>query len=215
MATTEGNSITALDPQHAANDASPDALAQRAALANHRRNRKRKDRQKRNLQHKQDPVKVTMGQARRWLGNEQRKEDQGGISKKGFQDLFAWARQSELFWDGPLAGRGEMTEDAVEARSRFRAEWENAQKQQNRKKGLRDWWAYAPSLKERTGVSSKELRQLSKEQSMATEKGVEMIESVDEMEEDTANNAGDMVMGEALMEIETGDEGDGKGNMLM
>ncbi|KAL8788316.1 MAG: hypothetical protein Q9213_001713 [Squamulea squamosa] len=215
MATTEGNGIRAIDPQHPADGTSADAIAQRAAIANHRKNRKRKERQKTNMKHKRDHVKATMVQARRWLGNEQRKEDRGGISKQGFQDLFAWARQSELSWDGPVAGRGEMTADAVEARARFRAEWENARKQQDRKNGVRDWWTYAPSLKERTGVSSKELMELSKGKIVAKAREEEMVASGDQMEEDIAYDAGDVMMGEALVGGGMSIEHDGEGNLMM
>ncbi|KAL8675980.1 MAG: hypothetical protein Q9224_007341 [Gallowayella concinna] len=83
-------------------------------------------------------------QAGRWLNNEQRKEDKGGISKQGFRDLFAWAKHMDLP-DQP------MTADAEEAKCRYLHELENAKKEQQGRRGDRDWWAVVPSWSERTG----------------------------------------------------------------
>ncbi len=92
-----------------------------------------------------------MAQARRWLNNEQRKEDNGGITWQGFKELFAWTKAAATATTEPsLMSR--LSAEAEQAKERFYAELENARKDQDRRHGVRDWWARAPSLFERTGV---------------------------------------------------------------
>ncbi|KAL9022962.1 MAG: hypothetical protein Q9180_008468, partial [Flavoplaca navasiana] len=98
-----------------------------------------------------DHPTLMMAQARRWLNNEQRKEDSGGITWQGFKELFAWTKAAAKASPGTSVTT-RMSAEAEQAKERFCAELEAARMEQDRKHGVRDWWARAPSLFERTGV---------------------------------------------------------------
>ncbi|KAL8750138.1 MAG: hypothetical protein Q9199_007258 [Rusavskia elegans] len=141
----DNDELARLDPQKHPND---DVATQRAATAKeraHRKNRKRKERIKRNYSERPEPHGIKMGQLRRWMMNEQRKEDKGGITQEGFYALSAWSKEP--------AGGGRITlaSDAEQGKDRFMADWEAALKEQGTSNELVDWWKREPSYQERTG----------------------------------------------------------------
>ncbi|KAL8890509.1 MAG: hypothetical protein Q9215_002370 [Flavoplaca cf. flavocitrina] len=98
-----------------------------------------------------DHPTLMMAQARRWLNNEQRKEDSGGVTWQGFKELFAWTKAAATATTQPaLVSR--LSAEAEQAKELFYAELENARIEQDRRHGVRDWWVRAPSFFERTGI---------------------------------------------------------------
>lgn len=89
-----------------------------------------------------------MTQARRWLKDEQRKDDNGGFTWQGFIDLFQWTET--MACGDRLMSR--MTADAEKAKERLHEEFEAAWKEHESRHSLQDWWARGPTWLERTGV---------------------------------------------------------------
>lgn len=78
-----------------------------------------------------------MAQARRWLNNEQRKEDNGGITWQGLKELFAWTKAAATATTQPsLMSR--LSAEAEQAKYRFYAKLETARKDQDRRHDVRD-----------------------------------------------------------------------------
>ncbi|KAL8680960.1 MAG: hypothetical protein Q9186_002860 [Xanthomendoza sp. 1 TL-2023] len=154
------------------------ADAERNGLAGERKGRKRAARLKKRERDPSNP-RFQQLQAGRWLNNEQRKEDKGGITRQGFRDLFAWAK---------TMNREEqpMTADAEEAKCRYLKELEAATEEQGGRRGGRDWWTIAPSWSERTGeprdktwdkILKEEGRAAAEARAMGVANGVENMES--------------------------------------
>ena len=65
-----------------------------------------------------DHQTLMMAQARRWLNNEQRKEDNGGITWQGFKELLAWTKAAAIATTQPsLMSR--LSAEAEQAKERF------------------------------------------------------------------------------------------------
>ncbi|KAL8647831.1 MAG: hypothetical protein Q9226_006269 [Calogaya cf. arnoldii] len=130
---------------HASDD---DVAAQRAAIDRHRayrNNNNRKQRLKKNAKDKDTPHGNKMCQLRRWMMNEQKKEDKGGMTQPDFYALSAWSRQPEV------GGQVTLEPDAEQGKNRFMAEWEAAAEEQGLDMDLEDWWEKVLSYQERTG----------------------------------------------------------------
>ncbi|CAO1599746.1 hypothetical protein XANCAGTX0491_003461 [Xanthoria calcicola] len=220
MASTQGNDALARLNQQKHLDA--DVAAQQAALARsakeraHRKNKKLKERVKRNNPRRPKPYGVKMAQLRRWMMNEQRKEDKGGITQEGFYALSAWSKEPE--------GGGGVTlaPDAEQGKDRFMAEWEAASQEQGSSSGLEDWWMKEPSYKERTGQENpaKEYWKLVKEHSILKSVELDMMKPghdsqntivVDDSDEDESGN---MVAG-MTEGVEIGLQGGISGEMVL
>ncbi|KAL8686562.1 MAG: hypothetical protein Q9218_007021 [Villophora microphyllina] len=88
-----------------------------------------------------DTYKNQVKQARRWVNNEFRKADRGGLGKDASADFQQWTSSPEIFFnaeDAWMVGRGRA------ARQRFEVERKAARQEQGRNKGLEDWWGVAP-----------------------------------------------------------------------
>ncbi|KAL8924819.1 MAG: hypothetical protein Q9172_002534 [Xanthocarpia lactea] len=81
-----------------------------------------------------------MMQARRWLDNEQRKLDKGGLTPKGVEDFVRWTRLGSGYGWTPT----EQCENANIAIKRFLDELKAAQQARGNDSGLRDWWVIEP-----------------------------------------------------------------------
>ncbi|KAL8878862.1 MAG: hypothetical protein Q9192_008358 [Flavoplaca navasiana] len=184
-----------MDPDNEDDGMDADQAAQRAALAKQRRSHKRTARRKKSLLDQEDHPTLMMAQARRWLNNEQRKEDNGGITWQGFKELFAWTKAAAKASPGAsLTTR--MSADAEQGKERFCAELEAARKEQDRRHGVRDWWARAPSLFERTGVKrDKGWAKLVAENDRIFEDELEEKSAHDVAVERDSSSAMDMAMG--------------------
>ncbi|KAL8849231.1 MAG: hypothetical protein Q9221_005761 [Calogaya cf. arnoldii] len=88
-------------------------------------------------------------QARRWLANEQRKMDRGGLTHEGITDFIEWSWGDNL--DNFTAA--EQCKKANFAIERFLREKKGALQAQGRKVGAKDWWPSAPSVP--TSIRSK------------------------------------------------------------
>ncbi|KAL9627431.1 MAG: hypothetical protein Q9204_006570, partial [Flavoplaca sp. TL-2023a] len=169
-----------VDPDNEDDGMDADQAAQRAALAKQRRSHKRTARRKKSLLNQEDHPTLMMAQARRWVNNEQRKEDNGGVTWQGFKELFAWTKAAAKASPGTsLTTR--MSADAEQAKERFYAELENARKDQDRRHGVRDWWVRAPSFFERTGIKR------NKERDILVAENAGVFE--DQLDKETAHDA--------------------------
>ncbi|KAL8720606.1 MAG: hypothetical protein Q9181_007884 [Wetmoreana brouardii] len=92
---------------------------------------------------KPETYKRMIKQARRWLGNEHRKWDCGGLTNRGTEDFWEWTRTPSESFPGPHGNWMEAT--GLAARQRFEGEKVAAQQKQGRIKGLEDWWKLVPS----------------------------------------------------------------------
>ncbi|KAL8915317.1 MAG: hypothetical protein Q9171_000187 [Xanthocarpia ochracea] len=81
-----------------------------------------------------------MMQVRRWLDNEQRKLDKGGLTEKGVEDFIRWTRLGSGYGWMPT----EQCENANIAIKRFLDEMKAAQQARGNDSGLRDWWVIEP-----------------------------------------------------------------------
>ncbi|KAL8770206.1 MAG: hypothetical protein Q9209_004048 [Squamulea sp. 1 TL-2023] len=83
-----------------------------------------------------------MVQARRWLANERRKLDKGGLTAEGVDDFIKWTRQGYGYDWTPI----EQCANANTVISRFLSELREAQQAQKKESGLKDWWTVEPAL---------------------------------------------------------------------
>ncbi|KAL8673316.1 MAG: hypothetical protein Q9168_002240 [Polycauliona sp. 1 TL-2023] len=109
------------------------------------RNQKHKHRVRMNKSLRSEPHGIKMGYMRRWMMNEMRREDKGGISQQAWYALSKWSREPEN------GGKITLEPDAEAAKDRFMAEWDAATVQQGKNNRLENWWARVPSYAERTG----------------------------------------------------------------
>ncbi|CAO1599747.1 hypothetical protein XANCAGTX0491_003462 [Xanthoria calcicola] len=95
-------------------------------------------------QHKQVGNKQTadwaMIQARRWLQNERRKLDTGGLTPDGIAGFVRWTRQGDGYDWAP----SEQCEDANVAIKRFLDEMKAARQARNKTSNMKDWWKVEP-----------------------------------------------------------------------
>ena len=81
-----------------------------------------------------------MLQARRWLENERRKLDTGGLTPDGIAGFVKWTRQGNGYDWAPC----EQCEDANVAIKRFLDEMKAARQARNKTSNMKDWWKVEP-----------------------------------------------------------------------
>lgn len=81
-----------------------------------------------------------MIQARRWLQNERRKLDTGGLTPDGIAGFVKWTRQGDGYEWAP----SEQCEDTNVAIKRFLDEMKAARQARNKTSNMKDWWKVEP-----------------------------------------------------------------------
>ncbi|KAL8754957.1 MAG: hypothetical protein Q9199_003966 [Rusavskia elegans] len=81
-----------------------------------------------------------MLQARRWLNNERRKLDKGGMTQDGVADFVKWTRQGDGYDWTP----SEQCENANVTIKRFLEEMKAAKQARGKTSNLKDWWEVEP-----------------------------------------------------------------------
>ncbi|KAL8788315.1 MAG: hypothetical protein Q9213_001712 [Squamulea squamosa] len=99
-------------------------------------------RKKHKLVRNKQTSKWAMVQARRWLANERRKLDKGGLTAEGVDEFIKWTRQGDGYDWTPV----EQCANANTAINRFLNELCEAQQAQEKESGLKDWWTVEPAL---------------------------------------------------------------------
>ncbi|KAL8705608.1 MAG: hypothetical protein Q9201_001295 [Fulgogasparrea decipioides] len=106
---------------------------------------KEREAEKELLKEMDEEAIAEMKQFRRWLNNEQRKLDSGGITKQGTEDLMRWTKNPKYFVEKlSVTEEGKIMEpSAAAARDRFQSEKFDARMEQGLDEGLpKDWWDY-------------------------------------------------------------------------